>query len=189
MNNILWLPIDLPKFPLPELDMETHTSWAHWDFAKLTTNQETPYSESHFKDDVNSVLKDWFSNFPYKTIRNIKFNIQKDVVSDHIDFTRPDIDPELHLNNSQNEPCGYRILVRGNRKDSMYVIDNGKKIYAEMPDDTDVYVLGHTSTLHGVDYEPGRVTIFTHFEIDTVKHQLLIERSLEKYKNYAIMAS
>ena len=189
MNNILWLPIDIPKFPLPELELETQTSWAHWDFAKLTNNQDTPYSETTIKDSVDDELKEWFRNFPYKSIRNIKFNIQKDVVSSHIDFTRPDIDPELHLNNSQNEPCGYRILVRGTRKGNMYVEHNGKKFYTEMPEETDVYVLGHTSTLHGVDFEPGRVTVFTHFEIDPVLHKQLIERSLLKYGKYAIMAS
>jgi hypothetical protein len=189
MNNILWLPIDIPKFPLPDLDLSTETSWAHWDFAKLTTSQSSPYSHSEIKDDVDETLKTWFGNFPYSSIRNIKFNIQKDLVSDHIDFTKPELDPQLHENNSMNEPCGYRILVRGTRKGNMYVVHNGVKIYTEMPDDTDVYVLGHTSTLHGVDYEPGRVTIFTHFEIDPILHKQLITRSLQKYGKYAIMAS
>ena len=188
MNNILWLPIDIPKFPIPDLDMKPHTSWGHWDFAKLTTPQQNAYSHTEIKDDVDEQLKTWFRNFPYTNIRNIKFNIQKDIVSDHIDFTKPELDLELYNNNSLNEPCGYRILVRGSRQGSMYVIRNGEKIYTHMPEDTDVYVLGHTSTLHGVDYEPGRVTIFTHFEIDPIFHKQLVERSLKKYGQYAIYA-
>jgi hypothetical protein len=56
-----------------------------------------------------------------------------------------------------------------------------------MPDDTDVYVLGHTSTLHGVDDDDDRWTIFTHFEIDSEKHKTLLEKSLTKYSNYAII--
>jgi hypothetical protein len=187
MNNILWVPVDIPKFPLPSLDLPTHTSWSYWDFAKLTKQKSSPYLETEFEENVSVVLKKWFDYFPYKTIRNIKFNIQKNVVSDHIDFTKPHLDLNLHQNNANNEPCGYRILLRGTRKGKMYVIRDGERVYTEMPDDTDVYVLGHTNTMHGVDYEPGRVTIFTHFEVDPVEHKKLIDRSLDKYKKYAIM--
>jgi len=186
MSNILWIPIDIPKFPLPDLTLVTHTNWLHWNFAKLTKTKESPYEETEFNDDVNNEIKEWFSYFPYNSIRNIKFNIQKDKVSDHIDFTKPFLNPVLHKNNSQNEPCGYRVLLKGSRKEKMYVVKDGKKIYTELPDETDVYALGHTNALHGVDYEPGRVTIFTHFEVNPIEHKKLIERSLEKYKKYAI---
>jgi hypothetical protein len=47
--------------------------------------------------------------------------------------------------------------------------------------------LDHTSTLHGVDGEIDRWTIFTNFEIDKQRHDELLLKSLEKYKEYAIM--
>jgi hypothetical protein len=55
-----------------------------------------------------------------------------------------------------------------------------------MPEETDVYVLGHTSTIHGVEEDSERLTFFMHLEIDADKHQEILQRSLNKYKEYAI---
>jgi hypothetical protein len=62
-----------------------------------------------------------------------------------------------------------------------------EKIYCNMPDDTDTYVLGHTSTKHGVENDEQRITIFTHFEIDAEKNRALLQKSFAKYSSYAIL--
>jgi hypothetical protein len=189
MSTILWCPIDLPKCPIIP-DLQPNIVWHFWEYAKLTLNNENPYAVTNFTDEVMQrypELVEWFKLFPYKTIRNLKLNRQVSEVRKHIDFTRPELDVDLHKNNSENEPCGYRILLRGSRKNKLYVVHNDEKIYCDVPDDTDVYVLGHTSTLHGVDDDDDRWTIFTHFEIDSEKHKTLLEKSLTKYSNYAII--
>jgi len=188
MNNVLWCPIDLPKCPVMP-NTKTDFVWHFWEVTKLTINNENPYAVTNFTDEVIQKypeLVEWFKLFPYKSIRNIKFNHQIREVTKHIDFTKPDLDVDLHKNNSENEPCGYRVLLKGSRKNKLYVIHNDKKIYCDMPDDTDVYVLGHTSTLHGVDDDDDRWTIFTHFEIDSSRHDELLAKSFNKYKKYAI---
>lgn len=189
MTTVLWCPIDLPKCPqIPKLI--PNINWKFWEFAKLTINNENPYHVTDFTDECKKNYPDlvnWFNLFPYKTIRNIKFNHQLSAVIPHIDFTKPELDPDLHQNNRINEPCGYRVFLRGTRKEKLYVVHNGEKIYCNIPQDTDVYVLGHTSTLHGVDDDYNRWTFFTHFEIDQIKHKNLLDRSLQKYKEYAII--
>lgn len=189
-KNILWCPIDIPKFPIKNFNPTTESDWADWQFLKLTKRKNSPYDVSEISQDTRHKfpeLVDWLNYFPYKNIRNIKFNIQKTFVTDHTDFDHPDQNIELYKNNFDNEPCGYRIIIAGKRNNSMYVVNNGKKIYTELPEETDTYVLGHTTTIHGVDFEPGRRTMFLHFEIDPDKNIALLEKSFDKYGKYAIL--
>jgi hypothetical protein len=188
-HNILWCPIDLPKFPIKDFTIDTASEWIDWKFSKLTEHRNSPYDVSILQEEIIKnfpELVKWFALFPHKTIRNIKFNIQNNKVNPHIDFTNPSRNMELYNNNSENEPCGYRVLISGKRANSLYIVNNEKKIYTVMPDDTDVYVLGHTCTMHGVDQEEGRKTLFLHFEIDPSRHFSLLKRSIEKYSKFAI---
>lgn len=191
-EKILWCPVDIPKFPILDFSPDTNKSWADWNFYKLTERTDSPYDITTFtetaKNQYPEVIK-WLENFPYLNIRNVKFNIQKSFVTPHTDFDFPDKEPHVYKNNQDNEPCGYRILINGKRENSLFVMDGNKKIHTIMPTDTDVYVLGHTSTVHGVESEPGRQTMFLHFEIDKEKHLELLEKSYKKYKNYAIIKS
>jgi len=189
MKKLLWLPIDIPKFPINDLLITTSSKWQFWNFFKMTQEMDTPYSVSDFRNEIKTdypELIEWFKNFPYQNIRNIKFNIQQEAVRAHKDFVNPTVEFNLFKNNYSNEPCGYRILLKGKRHDTLYVENKGKKIYTYLPDSTDVYVLRHTDGKHGVEIDKNRTTIFTHFEIDQNKHKLLIEKSLEKYSNFAI---
>jgi len=188
MKNLLWCPIDVPKIPIT-FNEAMGEKWLFWNKTNFTKKQITPYDNSQWTQYALETYPEfikWFEYLPYKSIRNVKFNFQMEEVKPHIDFTQPNLKPDLYQNNTDNEPCGYRILIAGRRKNSLYVMNNGNKIYCNMPDDTDVYVLGHTSTLHGVEDEIGRQTIFVHIEIDKDKHNDILMRSLEKYKQYAI---
>jgi len=187
-HKLLWCPIDLPKCPvIPSLIMEKN--WHFWNFCKITESQQSPYEKSFVKDNIKKTypeLHDWFSLFPYKSIRNIKLNEQVKEVKPHIDFTKPELDPFLYKNNQDNEPCGYRVLLKGSRKNALYVMKGNEKVYCNMPEETDVYVLGHTSTTHGVLEDDNRLTFFIHLEIDEDRHDEILQRSLKKYKEYAI---
>jgi hypothetical protein len=63
---------------------------------------------------------------------------------------------------------------------------DGERIYCNMPEDTDVYVLRHTDGWHGTEEDDNRQTMFLHIEVDPVKHQELLKRSLDKYSKYAV---
>jgi hypothetical protein len=187
-----WCPIDIDRFPYPDMSMDVSNDFWAWTFKRLTNDNLLSRTAVHLNKEIlheYPLLAEWMRLFPFRSIRNVKFNIQKEEVEPHIDFGNPRKDPELYENNRINEPCGYRVVISGARKNSFYVVHGDQKIYADMPDDTDVYVLGQTCTNHGVSYEPGRRTMFLHFEIDPIPHQLLLERSLEKYGDRAIWTS
>lgn len=41
-NNLLWLPIDIPKFPYPDMELAQDVSWAFWNFSKMVEG-DSPY--------------------------------------------------------------------------------------------------------------------------------------------------
>lgn len=188
-SNILWMPIDIPKCPIHPT-VSNGFIWGYWEVNKLTQQRTNPYDASDWTDETKEKYPEfveWFNYFPYKNLRNIKVNRQVKPVDPHIDFNRPELHPELYHNNNENEPCGYRILIKGTRTKGIYIMRGEEKIYCTIPDDTDTYVLGHTTTLHGVDDDEERITIFTHFEIDAEKNRALLQKSFEKYSSYAIL--
>lgn len=190
MHDILWMPIDIPTFPKQDFYITPEKNWKFWDYKKLTVEKDNPYSCSHLSDSVRQnypFLENWLNLFPFLHIINVKLNIQKTIVKPHIDFTNPKLDLELFKNNERNEPCGYRVLIRGSRNRKLYIIKNDKKIFVNLPKETDVYVLGQTNCLHGVEEDIGRTTLYLQFFIDENKQKDLLEKSWKKYKKYAII--
>jgi hypothetical protein len=188
-RKLLWCPIDIPKFPLPDLDLSPTADWEEWQFLRLTNKKNSAYDVSELSDFTRANLPElveWLNHFPIKSIRNIKFNVQKNAVHGHIDFVHPSANAELFKNNSDNEPCGYRVLISGKRSNGFYVVRNGEKIHTVIPDETNVYVLGGTNVEHGVEADPGRKTMYLHFEIDADAHKVIIDRSLAKFGQYAV---
>jgi hypothetical protein len=190
MRNLLWLPIDYPKLPnidsLLEIDNLSET-FAFWKFRRLTIGQDSAYAKTDWDPDIAKnypELVSWFAGLPFLSLRNVKLNFQRKAVAGHIDFTNPHLELNLWNNNHINEPCGYRILIQGSRTHCLWVDDYTK--LCDMPIETDLYVLNHTAGMHGVSNELGRWTIFCHAEIDSNKHNLLIQKSLIKYGQYAI---
>lgn len=190
MNKLLWLPIDYPKIPdiSPLLISSVlNEEFAFWKFLRLTERKESPYEINEWKLWIRNSyphLVSWIEGLPFSNIRNIKLNFQTSKVKGHIDFVHPDADPELWENNNSNEPCGYRILVKGSRQNCLWVKD--QSYTCNMPETTNVYVINHTEGLHGVNDDEDRWTIFCHGEIDPIQHKILLERSLSRYKKYAI---
>jgi len=190
-QNILWMPIDLPKFPIKNFYFNPTDSWTAWYFKKLTTRTKDKYSSSNLRTDIIKQypeLVTWINLFPFTSLCNIKFNIQKDLVPPHIDFASPEESKELFLNNSVNEPCGYRVVIKGKRQNNIYIVKNETKHYVTLPEDTDVYVLGQTTCLHGVEEEPGRRTMYIQMFIEPNKHLEILNRSYKLYKDYAIFS-
>lgn len=189
MKKILWMPIDVPKFPIENFYIQPDKNWVFWNYKNLTTDRITSYAESTLTDTIKEQypeLVSWLENFPILKICNIKYNIQKQIVSPHVDFTKPSDNFELYYNNLLNDPCGYRVLLSGSRKEKLYIVTKDGKKYTELPQSTDVYVLGQTNCKHGVDDEDGRCSLYLHFYIDKNKHKELLEKSWVKYKDYAI---
>jgi hypothetical protein len=200
MKKLLWCPVDVPPVPnkeklIKELTSNSESgSFYFWKYFKITDERPAgsgPYDVCKIKEDFKQKfpeLVEWIELFPYKSIRNIKVNLQEKEVIPHCDFHKPDLEPALWENNTNNDPCGYRIILSGYIKNKLYLWENKEKIYCNMPEGTDTYVLNHASGEHGVEDDENRYTLFMHLEIDPEKHNLLMERSLTKYGEHAIYA-
>jgi hypothetical protein len=196
-KRLLWIPAAIPPFPNPEKIIskaksrsEELLSFAYWDYFKLTETRDSPYDISVWRKEIIEEfpeIVEWGKNLPIQTIRNIKINFQDTIVSDHIDFVNARKNIELWKNNKQNEPCGYRTIISGTRNNKFYIKNSiGEKIYCTLPEDTDTYILRFTDLVHGVDLDPGRANVYIHIEIDPVSHNIVLENSLRKYRDYAI---
>ena len=189
IHEIDWMPIDLPRCPYSaDLFNPTYDHPHSWKFDRLTDKTAQRYAPTELNKDLDQrfpLLASWLRHLPYSSLRYVKINFQQEQVRPHRDFSNPEADRELFDNNLQNEPCGYRVLIKGQR-DKLYIIRDGQKIYPNMPDETDVYVLRQTDTLHGVDDDPGRAVLYAHFEIDPDLNRALLARSYRKYGQFAL---
>lgn len=190
LDDILWILIDIPKFPIDNFILDTDTSWAYWNFIKLTESTRK-YQPSEIKFSVKEKyprLIEWLNLFPFDQLSNVKFNIQStNNVNPHVDFHAPNEGKYLYNNNVMNEPCGYRVILSGERTNKLYIMTNRGKEFVTMPYETDVYVLGQTNCLHGVDSEIGRQTLYLHGYINSEKHSTMLKKSWNKYHQFAIM--
>ena len=91
-----------------------------------------------------------------------------------------------------NEPIGYRFIVSGSRN-SLYMcdqVDNQKKIFCSVPENTDAYVMNHCTQPHGLDIRPDiddeRLVGFIYGIVNVKQHQELLEKSKNKYSKQVI---
>ena len=90
-----------------------------------------------------------------------------------------------------NEPSMYRLLIDGEmHPNSFYVAtEGGEKRYTTLPSESPGWVMGGYSCAHGNDeiapYQ--KILLYIMGDLDPIKHQALVERSFDKYKDYAIL--
>ena len=161
--------------------------------SRLTDNR---YSKSIFNEEYRAThgfLFDFITDhLPFDDIVNVKIHRQyRNAEKVHLDFANPQDNIELYNNNVYNEPCGFRMVVAGVRQGALHIENSKKeKIYPYLPETTDWYCLNSTNAKHAVEtLDNGRMIIFTHGWINLDKHNLIINRSLEKYGEYAVWDS
>jgi hypothetical protein len=179
MENILFLPIDIDisGVNFNQLDKSSRLTYLnpYWDSTAITT-------DTVIKNNFDKIL----NQLPFTEITVINYKIQQRKVESHID-----VYPELGIKQEeldhirQNEPAGYRIVLNGD-PNSVEVFDGQRWVNAVTPSVPCCYLLHSTGARHRVKEDIGRTIIYIRGILDTMKHQELIKRSLEKYKNYAI---
>ena len=184
---ILFIPVDIPPIPKFDILESEAKEFAFWTYQSLTKpSYDIPYSTSEILVTDERFTK-WITHFPYEAVINLKVINNVSKVEPHVDFTKPNDNLRLYHNNLINEPCGYRVIIKGKKQGVLYVInDKGEKVYPEIPEDTDTFLINHTYGIHGAEFEEGRSLLFCHFQIDQKAHRALLVRSLEKYKEYVI---
>jgi hypothetical protein len=179
MKNIIFLPIDIDLSMLDFkhiCDPHPSTKWnGYWNASFI--------SEQAIKDNNLQVILD---QLPFTKITRLFHKIQTRVVDSHIDCHSDMIYDEGEYEYLKNiEPGGYRLVISGNPK-ALWIFDNNEWRNVTLPSVPCCYVLNATAGYHRLDLDPGRETIYMRGYVDEIKHQDLLKRSLEKYKDYAV---
>ena len=177
--KILFLPIDIE---IPSLDISKITS------SVVKEGKYQPFWKTIDITDLNlTELKLVLDQLPFKRITNIYFKEQTKFASPHYD-----VYPDMHFEENEyenilsNEPAGYRLVLIGER-DKLYVKSQGIFKPAVVPNIPGCYLLNSTESLHMVHFDEGRKIIYIRGFVDSVRHQLLIKKSLSRYKDLAII--
>ena len=177
MKQLLFLPIDLDTSYLTNIKIKQQEHLPTW-------NPFWNVSEIELTDEINQFCL----QLPMIKISKIYYKTQEKVVEPHVDTNKKLCDPILYENLHSNEPAGYHVILKGS-KNVLYVYDGNSYIKTTIPESTNCYVMGITTTLHKVDHDPNRITIFIRGLIDRHKHKNLIDMNLKKYGDYAVYES
>lgn len=206
-----FLPLDLPLFEHKHAVLKTFNFFNKkpffwWDELELTERDYTVPFES--ANDWTNLAKNNFSElvnyidqyFPFEHVVYAKLIRANKDVAPHVDNNYVDVDQEkghrfnlithAYLQHQhETEPCGYRMLIHGNRN-NLYLTDDKfiDKTYCEIPESTDCFVLKTNDSPHGVDKITGddnRLLLFVIGKLNTYAHARLIETSYEKYQTYS----
>lgn len=176
MKKLIFLPIDL-EIINTDYSIESRiekTFGGLWDTKFVSPN--------------NPQLTDIIKQLPYQRISLIKYNSQATDIPPHIDVQPSYIKiPNEYEHIISNEPAGYRILLSG-KIDKLEVFDGKIWRTAQLPVCPFAYVINSTETKHRVIGETGRKTLYFRGFLDPKKHRELINKNLERFKEYAIYA-
>jgi len=177
--KILFLPIDIE---VPKIDMSK---------LKLADKKKGRYQPYWQTNDIIEItddgLKSLLDQLPFEKLTNLYFKKQTRAALPHYD-----VYPDMHFAEGEyehilkNEPAGYRIVLTGTN-DKIFVKSQGKFKPALLPSIPSCYLLNSTEGLHMVNFDSERYIIYLRGFLDYDKHQSLIDKSLNRYSNLAIV--
>lgn len=203
LTKIILMPIDLPK-----LSLDREKVLEYFDVRK-TPHQD--WNWVNFKPVNKPIDPDLSKIFP-----NLNEQLQAlpllDYESTHFDFreqvfnNKPHQDPIARsLVDSNLGPTAYKNLVMRDMLETFYVLPTSTNptvqqydrrprqllspVFPILPNDTDWFVLNNHVGYHGSFLAPPeyrKITMFIAGKLDEVKHLEIINRSIEKYKDYII---
>lgn len=174
MKKLLFLPVDIDISLLNNIQQKNIRYLPNWN----------PYWNVS-EVEITNEIKKFCQQLPINKISKIYCKTQEKLVDIHKDTNKELCDPVLYENLYNNEPAGFHIILKGN-KNALSVFNGLKFVRTNMPETTNSYIMGITETLHKVDNDPGRLTIFIRGFIDAEKHKIFVNKNLEKYSDYAM---
>ncbi len=208
-KHIVYTPIDLPKLNV-DLDQVLDlindallekiypgtTFGCHHGAGKVLFLKQNKFREAHgdgewfdWVDEEMPHVKEFINLLPYKTIRQLSFVAPPGPTPAHYD--------EPYWGDSfmpQQSPSCYRIRwskVTQPEKEVFFITkDSGEtKYYPYLPSETDTFVYDGSVYEHGADQGFSmneRCQIIVSGVLDIEKHHALLDKSIEKYKDFAI---
>lgn len=179
MKNIVFLPIDIDLSELNFQQTKNSNRAGKWNGSwDATFISEETIKQTNFDQILNKL--------PFTRLTRLLHKVQTVAVPAHLDCaTDMNYDEGEYDYIKSIEPSGYRIVLSGS-PDALWVFDNKEWHNVTLPSVPCCYVLNATEGRHRLDTDLGRETIFTRGYVDLEKHQEILKRSLEKYKDYAV---
>lgn len=227
LRNIGWMPIDVPKFDKKEEliadfhddfkdtgyvggdhDMQIQRVVARSAFeTKFYTEDDLRFQEKELTPTQRDLLEYCKKYIPIFDPEIRLHKIGPKGMAMHLDFlkyipgTKTQKNPEFYDHIVANEPCGFRMKVRGTLAGELKAMRGNEEegydwdnpIVARMPTDTDWFVLNSTSLMHGtpdrvadnIDTNDRYILVMIGWP-DVEKLDELLTRSAEKYKNLVL---
>lgn len=215
MNDIIFLPLDIP--PIPDKDVlikafKSEHKYVWWDEQILVGNKDYtkpfgyPEPWNSCADSYTTLVEHINKYLPFEYLSYMRLAHANKTVGIHVDDSEVDppfphhkaITKELKQHHLENEPIGYRIILSGSR-DTFYFCKHydptykteieQDKIYVDIPTDTDFFLIRNYQQPHGVDInelDHERIVGFLLGKVNVDAHHALIKRSAEKYKDYLL---
>jgi hypothetical protein len=224
MNNILFVPLDLPPIP-KELTIEGIKNLYHyipnsnskeqlrdekrywmseWKVLKLRVNTDIGTKQAHFRGQYSTGEYEWTSEarilmpntikwieeyLPFKNLKYIAALVSDGSVISHTDISHW-TPAELVQEIAKTDPSMYRILLDGSIDSNSFFIENdrvGKK-YVTLPTDSPGWAMSGTACYHGNDQTESnkKLLLYVMGDLDLDRHVRLIEKSVNRFKEYII---
>jgi len=204
MNNIILLPIDLPK-----LELNREKVLEYFD-ARKQPHQD--WNWVNFKPKKKPIDSDLLKLFPDLDEKLRALPLLDYESNGHFDFREQVVDNKPHqdpiaksLADGDLGPTAYKNLVMRDVLETFYVLPNSTNpdivqyderpkeelnpVFPILPDTTDWFVLNNHLGYHGSFMAPiayRKITMFIAGKLNPTKHLELLNRSIEKYKDYII---
>lgn len=144
-------------------------------------NNPDPYFQPEFSK-LFPGLVETIKQLPFKELTGASVKIQRGPSFPHLD--------DLHTveEDGLEEPKRITISLTDVNFSTLYLEKDGVKIYPKIPEGYSCYAFNNKDVLHAADYDPTRIRIIldTAGMLDVQKHKELLERSVDKFKDYVI---
>lgn len=153
------------------------------------TVQEPPQYANNV-DQLIPELAAMLQKLPYKLLTFAILLEQVEEVTQHVDAQKKDVITDPTEVSLSLEPRRYNFLLTRHSEQSFYVCEkyNSEKVYPIISKENPCFAFCEKYHLHGADYiGPGKVMILTGGILDREKHKETLARSLEKFKDQAII--
>lgn len=204
-HHIAYMPVAIPQFPAAQTIVERFRpqfkgmSWNQQRLMPSYITDRQPYSQarewsSEMQDSMGELIEFIHTELPFTKVVIAKILQSQTDLGIHVDIGKYDwCDKTFYDHQYRLAPSAYRIVLGGHSNNTLYYVahyDTPKenRIWAQMPSDTDTFVHSAVDSLHGADYhdQTNRYILFIHGWLDEHRHLDLLERSYEKYRDYAI---
>jgi len=176
--KLLFLPIDI--------DVNGIESFKQLDTSNKITSFNNWWESTAINELTAQQVSSIINQLPFTEVTGLTHKIQTEAVPSHIDVnsSMPFIEGEAE-NILANEPVGYRFVLHGST-DSIEIFNGVEWVTAHVPTVPCCYVLNSTTGRHRIKYDLNREIIYARGLVDPNAHASLLQRSLLKYKDYAI---